>query len=109
MAWVDNFIIMGNPIEEYQEKKKRFLSRATKLLNVQLADIDRPPQRQIGLASDFVLDWDLLPIVTLLEAIGSVVWFCYVTQTPLCHSPRMMETLRATAFIAHLRIRCRSS
>lgn len=120
MAWVDNFIIMGNSIEEYNRKKAEFLTRA-KLLNVQLDDDDPQPCRKIELlgiefnletktyrlAPDFItkavdrlskaMEEGPRDIISLLEAIGSVVWFCYVTQTPLCHFPHMMETLRAMA------------
>jgi hypothetical protein len=120
VAWVDNFIVTADSAEEYRRKKDEFLDRARKL-NVELDDYDMKPQRQAELLgmyfdletktyrlSDDFVKKALLRIDPLLmessvdgiaamEAIGSVVWFSYVTQRPLCRSPHMMSLLRNIA------------
>eukprot|EP00759_Apiculatamorpha_spiralis_P016340 PhF_6_TR22574/c2_g3_i1/m.32151 len=46
IAWVDNFIILANDKEEFEQRRKTFLER-TKLANLELDDEELAPEKEI--------------------------------------------------------------
>jgi hypothetical protein len=119
-AWVDNFIILAMNLDQYYQRRAELMRRA-RLLNVALDNTEPPPCSEITLlgivfnlrsksyrlSEDFtskaasrintILEGTWHEIIEILEAVGCIVWFCFVTKRPLCRYLHTMELLRAVA------------
>ena len=114
-CWVDNFVVVGRTVEEYQTRRTEFLRRAEKV-NLQLDNTEMAPSRRtvvVGLELDlekktYRMDpvWvtKVVPSLrTLLsstltarqfyEVMGSVVWQRHATRRPLCALPSTFQYL----------------
>ena len=111
IAWVDNYVIFGDTLEEFERNKETFLNRLRRL-NVIIDDYALEPKQiftSVGVRFDLVnklvqlessKDLPVSPSMSPLqvyEVMGSLVWFYAVQGRALCHKPESMALLGKAA------------
>ena len=111
-AWIDNFIICGSDLEEFNSFRREFLRRI-RIANVTLSDYEMSPSQHftsLGLSLDLHNktiqmdpDWILgLENNTatrrlVFKTIGKLIWSNYCRRQPLCLHSSSMELFRRIA------------